>query len=150
MSLFNIFKKKKTIKKEAKPKVEKVKEDKSSSLRFANARVVEELAESKPQKIRKETKISQSFRILKIPHITEKATDLTQNNQYAFRVFPKTNKIELKKAIEDIYGVDVVSVRIINVPKKKKRLGRIQGIKPGYKKAIVKIKKGQKIELLPR
>lgn len=135
MSLFNFFQKKKTIKKESESesKVEKIK-----------------VTESKPQEIKKETKISQNFRTLKIPHITEKATDLAQNNQYVFRVFPKTNKIELKKAIKDIYGVDVVSVKIINVPLKKKRLGRIQGIKPGYKKAIVKIKKGQKIELLPR
>lgn len=101
-------------------------------------------------KARKELKISQGYRILKSPHVTEKATDLAGKNQYVFRVFPEANKIETKKAIEDTYGVDVVSVRIINVPAKKRRLGRTKGMKAGYKKAIVRVKEGQKIEVLPR
>jgi len=113
------------------------KEDKSSSSPFAAARV-------------KEVRFGQSYKILKGPHITEKAGDLTEKNQYVFKIFPRANKIGVKKAIEDTYGVDVVSIKIINVPKKKRRLGKIQGTRPGYKKAIVKIKKGQKIEVLPR
>lgn len=88
--------------------------------------------------------------ILMAPHITEKATDLSAKNQYVFKVFPKANKSEIKKAIKDCYGTEVLSVRIINVPRKQKRIGRFLGYKSGYKKAIVKIKEGQKIEILPR
>ncbi len=88
--------------------------------------------------------------ILKTPHITEKSTDLVGKNQYVFKVWPKANKIEIKKAIEDLYGVDVLDVKIIKVPPKRRRLGRISGWRKGYKKAIVKIKEGQKIEVLPR
>ncbi|MEA3452885.1 MAG: 50S ribosomal protein L23 [Patescibacteria group bacterium] len=88
--------------------------------------------------------------MLKRPHITEKATELTSENQYMFRVSSRSNKIEIKKAVSDVYGVKVESVRIINVPPKKRRLGKTQGWRKGYKKAIVKIKKGQEIEVLPR
>jgi len=59
-------------------------------------------------------------------------------------------KLEIKKAIEGLYGVDVLSVKVINIPKRRRRLGRITGWRKGYKKAIVKIKKGQKIEIIPR
>lgn len=90
------------------------------------------------------------FRTLKSPHVTEKATDLLEKNQYVFRVFSGANKIEIKKVIQDSYGVDVEAVRIINIPSKKRRLGRTEGRQSGYKKAIVKIKEGQKIEILPR
>jgi large subunit ribosomal protein L23 len=89
-------------------------------------------------------------KILKTPHITEKATLQAKENQYIFKVWPRANKTEIKKAIKELYGVDVVSVRIIRVPAKRRRLGRIRGRKKGYKKAIVKIKEGQTIEVLPR
>lgn len=102
--------------------------------------------ESRPLK----TKSCEAYRILKAPHVTEKATDLTKKNQYVFKVCPKANKTEIKKAIEDLYEVDVASVKIINVPPKKRRLGRISGWRKGYKKAIIQIKEGQKIEVLPR
>ncbi|MBU4299279.1 50S ribosomal protein L23 [Patescibacteria group bacterium] len=102
-----------------------------------------------PEKKRKGV-FGEGYKILKSPHITEKATDLTQKNQYVFKVYPEANKIELKKAIEAIYGVDAVAVKIINVPRKRRRLGKIRGWRKGYKKAIVKIKEGQKIEVMPR
>lgn len=98
----------------------------------------------------KEKKIGLAWRVLRKAHITEKATDLTAKNQYVFNVFPQANKTQVKKSVEDLYGVDVVSVNIVNIPAKKRRLGRSQGEKPGYKKAIVKIKEGQEIELMPR
>ncbi len=95
-------------------------------------------------------RLGESLRVLKTPHITEKAGDLASKNQYIFKVWPEVNKIEIKKTIERIYGVKVLSVRIIKVLPKKRKLGRISGWTKGYKKAIVKIKEGQKIELLPR
>lgn len=92
----------------------------------------------------------QAYKFLKDTHITEKAGDLTEKNQYIFKVYSEANKINIKKAVEEIFKVNVISVNIINVPKKKRRLGKISGWRKGYKKAIVRIKDGQKIELLPR
>ncbi|PIQ05738.1 MAG: 50S ribosomal protein L23 [Candidatus Nealsonbacteria bacterium CG18_big_fil_WC_8_21_14_2_50_37_10] len=94
--------------------------------------------------------VGEAYRILKTPHATEKAADLAEKNQYVFKVWPRVNKTEIGKAIEDIYGVDVLSVRIIKVPRKQRRLGKVQGWRKGYKKAIVKIKEGQKIEIMPK
>jgi len=62
--------------------------------------------------------VGEAYRILKTPHATEKAADLAEKNQYVFKVWPRVNKTEIGKAIEDIYGVDVLSVRIIKVPRK--------------------------------
>jgi len=109
----------------------------------------EVIYKTEPHKVR-EKKIGEAWKILKTPHITEKATDLVGKNQYAFKIWPGANKVEIKKAIEDLYGVDVMSVKIINIPRKGRRLGRISGWRTGYKKAIIKIKEGQKIEVLPR
>lgn len=85
---------------------------------------------------------------MKEPHISEKGSVLAEKGQYVFKVFPRTNKTEIKKAIEGIYRVDVLSVNVLKIPAKKRRLGKISGFKKGYKKAIVKIRKGQKIEIL--
>lgn len=89
-------------------------------------------------------------KVLRGPQITEKATKLGENNQYVFKVYEDSNKLEVKKAIEEVYGTDVLKVRIVKVPKKRRRLGRSEGWKRGYKKAIVTIKKGQNIEILPK
>jgi large subunit ribosomal protein L23 len=65
-----------------------------------------------------------------------------------FEVLPNYNKNEIKNAVEGIYGVNVLSVNIIKIPAKKRRLGMTQGFRKAYKKAVVKIKNGQKIEIL--
>lgn len=88
--------------------------------------------------------------ILHSPHITEKATDATEMNKYVFKVGPKANKIEVKKAVESFYGVDVTDVNIVNIHRKRIRVGRNMGWTNAYKKAIVSVKEGQKIEILPR
>ncbi len=80
-------------------------------------------------------------------HVTEKSTDLSKENKYVFKVGQKTNKSEIKKEIESFYKVNVLDIKIINIPKKKIRVGRKEGWKKGYKKAIVEIKKGQTIEI---
>lgn len=82
------------------------------------------------------------------PHISEKASYLSEKNQYIFEVSPNYNKNEIKKAIQGIYGVDVLSVNVVKIPSKKRRLGKTEGFRKKYKKAIVKIKEGQKIEIL--
>lgn len=96
-----------------------------------------------------EKKFPDAYRILKSAAITEKATDLSKIDQYVFKVSQRANKTEIKKAIQSVYGVDALGVRIINVGRKKRMKQRQIGWRPGYKKAIVRIKKGQKIEILP-
>ncbi len=91
-----------------------------------------------------------SHNILHSPHITEKATDSEMHNKYVFKVWPKTNKIEIKKAVESIYSVDVLGVNIVNIPQKRRRVGKHSGWTKGYKKAIVTVRQGQKIEIMPR
>ncbi len=85
-------------------------------------------------------------RILKSPHITEKAINLGQENKYVFKVSQKANKNEIKKAIQELYGVGVERVNIINTSEKKRRVGRFEGSKSGYKKAIIQVREGEKIE----
>ncbi|KPJ55009.1 hypothetical protein AMJ47_02440 [Parcubacteria bacterium DG_72] len=92
-----------------------------------------------------------AWKVLAEPHITEKATYLEKDNKYVFKVFVKANKTEIKKAVESLYGVNVEKVAIINIPRKKRRAGRQrEGWRKGYKKAVVEIQKGQKIEIMPR
>jgi|SRR3989344_8326240 len=88
--------------------------------------------------------------ILKSQHVTEKATDLEKNNQYIFKVTKSINKTDIKKAVENLYNVIVLNVKVINIPKKKRRArGRIAWIS-GYKKAIISLKKGQRIDSLQK
>lgn len=89
-----------------------------------------------------------SFDAVDKPHISEKSTYLAEKNQYVFKVSPNYNKKEIKKSLEGLYGVDILSVNLIKIPPKKRRLGKTQGFKKAYKKAIIKIKEGQKIEIL--
>lgn len=86
--------------------------------------------------------------VLKAPQVTEKATGMSEKNCYTFKVFPYANKIQIKKAVESAYHVDVLKVRVINIPAKTKRLGRMRGKKGGYKKAMVTVKQGQKITIV--
>ncbi|MDD5750572.1 MAG: 50S ribosomal protein L23 [Candidatus Pacebacteria bacterium] len=88
--------------------------------------------------------------VLRAPRITEKAVILQDKNQYVFKVAGSASKSEAKKAVEEVYNVDVLKVRMISIPAKKKRLGRTSGWQSGYKKAVVTVKKGQDIEIMPR
>jgi len=90
-----------------------------------------------------------AHKIIIAPHITEKTTGDNAENKYTFKIFPKSNKIEVKKAIESLYNVKVESVHVINVPSKSRRRGNKFGHTPGYKKATVLLKEGYKIDLLP-
>jgi large subunit ribosomal protein L23 len=77
--------------------------------------------------------------IIKRPIITERTSDMMTENKYVFEVDVRSHKIEIKKAVEDIFGVNVVSVNTINVRKKPKRFGRHSGFTARRKKAIVKL-----------
>lgn len=88
--------------------------------------------------------------IIKKPIISEKTMDLSNINKYVFSVDREASSCEIKKGIESIYKVKVESVNIINKKGKVKRLGRSLGRRPASKKAIVTIKKGQVIDVLPK
>lgn len=81
------------------------------------------------------------------PIVTEKSMDLLADGKYTFVVDKRANKTEIKNAIEKIFNVKVESVRTMIVKGKPKRLGRYQGRTSDRKKAIVELKKGQKIKL---
>ena len=165
MSILDFLKKdkegeEKKVQTEKEAKKQKSAEEKSArpvkKEKLEESEKAEKLAEKKPEKkpiLNKKKTIAgakMSYKILKVPHISEKATDLVEKNQYVFNVSLEANKQEIKQAIKEIYGVDVVRVNVINIPRRKRRVGKTMGWKQGYRKAIAKIKEGQKIELLPR
>ena len=81
------------------------------------------------------------------PHITEKSTNLSEQNKIIFKVPAKANKKNLKKNIEKIFKVNVTKINIINKKSRLKTTNRGSKKIAGYKKAIVTIKKGQNIDL---
>jgi len=91
--------------------------------------------------------------VIRRPLITEKNTMLMDQGQYSFEVHRDANKIQIKAAVQDAFGVKVKAVNTMNVkPKPKSRMlrrgsGRINGAKPGWKKAIVTLQEGQHIDL---
>jgi large subunit ribosomal protein L23 len=84
--------------------------------------------------------------LIKKPLITEKTTKLMEENKYCFLVDPKANKTQIRQAIEQIFHVKVKNVNTMNVLGKVKRMGRYQGRRPGWKRAIVTLEAGNRIE----
>jgi len=148
MALLDFLKKKKDVEMARTPEK---KEEKASAIKKPAVTKVkkEEKKEKTAQSSMGPIKTSGfSFETVREPHISEKASYLSEKDHYTFKVSPNYNKKEVKKAVEGIYGVNVLSVNIIKIPAKKRRLVRIEGFKGAYVKAVVKIKKGQKIEIL--
>ena len=85
--------------------------------------------------------------IIKAPIVTEKSSDLANDNVITFSVDPRANKTQIKQAVEKIFDVKVDSVNTVNVKPKTKRVGRYAGKTNKVKKAIVKLKEGSSIEL---
>lgn len=92
------------------------------------------------------------LQIIKRPIITEKAMKLATLRQYVFQVDQNANKIEIKKAIEEMFEVNIISCRTVRIKGKKKvrmtRRGIMRGSTPNIKKAYVTLKEGQSIELV--
>lgn len=82
--------------------------------------------------------------------ITEKSTDLGSIGKYVFLVDKNTTSTEARKIVENQYSVKVVKTNTINTKDKKRRVGYTIGIRPGYKKVIMTLKKGQKLDILPQ
>ena len=78
------------------------------------------------------------------PIITERSMSEAENKKYAFQVAPDANKIEIRRAVEEIFGVEVESVNTLNVRGKKKRMGVHIGRRPDTKKAVVRLTRKSK------
>jgi len=96
----------------------------------------------------KKSKVQNVQAILYSPRVTEKAALHSGENVYTFNVSPQATKIEIKKAIHDLYGVMPIKVNTAAIPYKKVRRGATLGTKGGGKKAMVVLKKGDSIELV--
>ncbi len=89
---------------------------------------------------------SDAHRILKNFYISEKSAAGAAFNQYVFKVFKDANKPQIRSKVEKLFNVKVKDVKILNMPEKRKDLGRHPGFKSGFKKAIVVLEKGHTIE----
>jgi large subunit ribosomal protein L23 len=89
----------------------------------------------------------EEYQILRKPMITEKSSTLKDNNnQVVFEVDPKANKSEISKAVEKLFKVTVLSVRTQNRSGKRKRLGKHLGRRKSWKKAIVTLRQGDRVD----
>ncbi len=89
-----------------------------------------------------------SSEIIKRPIITEKSMQLVEKeNKYTFVVDKRANKIQIKKAVEELFEVKVLSVNVLNLKPKKKRVGRYEGYKSEIAKAVVTLDKDNNIEI---
>ncbi len=145
MSIFDKFKGKKPV--------EEKKPAKAEAKAAAQPKPVKAEKSKEPEPAKSESKkeikgkSNQAFRVLVKPLITEKAAHLASLNKYVFSVNPKMNKIEIKKAIRSVYKVEPLDVNIANYPGKAVRHGRTHGRTKDWKKAIVTLRAGDKIEI---
>ena len=86
------------------------------------------------------------YEVLKRPVVTEKTTLQAEEGRYTFEVDLRANKHQVKEAVEKVFGVDVVSVNVVNMPGKRRRYGRHVSKPQRWKKATVKLAEGQSIE----
>ena len=86
--------------------------------------------------------------VLLAPVVSEKSyAQIEESNTYSFRIHPDAHKTQVRQAVEELFDVKVVGVNIVKMPPKPKRRGMIKGSKPGWKKAIVELQAGDKIEI---
>jgi len=83
--------------------------------------------------------------VLKNFYVSEKASRLLNQNQYVFEVAKTANKQEIKKQVQVRFNVKVVEVNVLNMPQKKRNVGRHPGVRSGFRKAIVKLAEGESI-----
>lgn len=89
------------------------------------------------------------FDVVRKPLFTEKGAHAKETqNKVFFEVAPCANKIEIKKAIEELFKVKVEKVTTVNVRGKLKSMGKFKGTRPGWKKAMVTLKKGEKLDFI--
>lgn len=87
------------------------------------------------------------YQVLLAPHISEKtAMDAEMRGRHTFKVAADASKLEIRKAVEKLFSVQVRSVHVVNVNGKTKRFGQVEGKRSDWKKAIVKLAEGQDID----
>jgi large subunit ribosomal protein L23 len=86
------------------------------------------------------------YAVLLRPLITEKGTLLAESGKYAFEVASQANKLQIKEAVERAFDVHVTKVNVMNMPGKLRRVGKSQGMTSDWKKAIVTLAAGERIE----
>lgn len=131
MALFDFLKKKKQ-------------QEKAQRGELAKVREVEDKVE--PTKTSFDLETPENF-VLESPHVTERARGLAGLGQYTFRVHPKATKREIRESVERLYRVNVEKIRITKVHEKPRRRGLTEGVKKGYKKAVVALRKGEAIDI---
>ena len=95
----------------------------------------------------KEVDLNKSYKIIRKPIVTEKATKLSEFNKVVFEVASKSNKSEIKGAIEKLFSVKVKAVNIINIKGKVKRFKGVLGKRNGVKKAVITLEEGNTIDI---
>ncbi len=89
------------------------------------------------------------YDVLLSPHVSEKAALVgDRGNQYVFKVARDATKQEIRQAVEQLFGVEVEAVRVVNIKGKVKRFGQRLGKRNGLRKAYVRLKEGQEIDLV--
>ena len=85
--------------------------------------------------------------VLLAPVVSEKSYSLIGDRKYTFKVHKDAHKTQVRQAVEELFGVNVIAVNISKVQSKPKRRGMFKGTRPGWKKAIVQVREGQTIEI---
>lgn len=131
-----------------------IKKDKEKESSEKDIKPIKSVKRQKKEAVPKTKKVSKDkipngyFDLIRRPHISEKTFNLSKEGQYVFIVSDGANKSEIKKAVENLYGVSVVSVNIVSVPSKPKMSKGKPSVRSGYRKAIVKLAKGQNIDVM--
>ncbi len=99
------------------------------------------------QKDKKNSENNLGYKVLREPWITEASTAAMEMNKYVFKISPDATKKQVKSSVESLYKVHVLSVHTISLPGKARNYGKTSGWKSGLRKAIVTLKKGEKIGL---
>ena len=118
-----------------------------------NVKPPEEVREESVQEKQLEVKVPKdgdehAYAAIIFPYMTEKANLGAQERKYVFRVTERSTKIEIRKAIEKMYKVKVQKVAIAMKPSKTRVMGKHEGVKQGFKKAIVTLAEGYKIDII--
>lgn len=115
----------------------------------AAVKKAEKKADKKPaaKKVAPKTNTGSAYQVLLRPIVTEKSTRLAKESKYVFEVAMNANKIEIKKAVKNVYGVDPTDVTVLRVLGKPKRTRFGRGRTKHWRKAVVTLKKGQSIEV---
>ena len=88
-----------------------------------------------------------SYDIIVRPLITEKSMKLVDEGKYTFEVKQGANKVEVKKAVEELFKVDVTAINMMNTQRKRRRVGKYEGLRPAVQKAIVTLAEGHKLDV---